>query len=169
MVAEILGAEQNGQGQGRETDPDQTEQCRDIAGRGIGRPPHPTGQRRHGVDDPFRTEEGKAREVAGRENGGGLDADDEGGTDHRGHDLRDQPRALRSEGPEKPDGQQHGEGGAQARQPEYDAVTRQPSRPVDIGEGIDERPGQYHGQQDRRDGDGKDANGEDAPRRNRRR
>ena len=76
-----------------------------IAEHGARRPPQGAVDVGRMRDQPFRLQRGKARQAAVGEDRRDLQADDEGGADHRGDDLRDEPRALGADDAEQGDGE----------------------------------------------------------------
>jgi len=79
-------------------------ECRRIAQNGARRPPGDAadvGSERH---HRIRLQDRGPRQVAIGQDGGDLQADDEGGADHRRHDLRGKPGAPGADGAEEGDG-----------------------------------------------------------------
>ena len=140
-----------------------------VAEHGARRPPHDAadaGQaRQHAVG---LQEVAARRQRAVGHDRRDLQADDEGGADHRGDDLRDEARALRAEDAKQRDGERDRERRRGRAHGEDHRVGAEPARAAAHDQNIDERRGERQRHRRDRERDGRDAHGEDFLRRDRR-
>jgi hypothetical protein len=82
-------------------------QCRPIPHRRLDRQPPQAAAVGQVLQNRRRLKHDGARQRAGRQDRNELDADDKAGADHRGDDLRDEPRALGADRAKQRDRQQY--------------------------------------------------------------
>ena len=115
------------------------DQRKPVARRRIDRQPPQAVAVGQVLQDRRRLKHDGARQRAGRQDRNELDADDKAGADHRGDDLRDEPRALGANRAKQRDRQQYRDRDRARGQRDDDAISGEPTRAAEPGEDIDRR------------------------------
>ena len=130
--AEAYRARQHKRASGEDDD-----QRKPAADRCIDRQPPQAVHIRRPIDDRLRLKQDGARQRADRQDCDELHADDKTGADHRGDDLRDEPRAFWTDRAEQPDRQHDRDRHRRHRERQDDTVCGEPMRAAEPGENID--------------------------------